>query len=91
MTATPLSTFATILFPPTLLTPGREVEVRVMRPAERMGASVGASLAAIGALAGQGKHRVASRKGDPSEPGRKPSVWLLKPTQLVEGDEHAYL
>ncbi len=32
MTATPLSTFATILFPPTLLPPGREVEVRVMRP-----------------------------------------------------------
>ncbi|MEN9786181.1 MAG: hypothetical protein RLZZ299_1445 [Pseudomonadota bacterium] len=53
--------------------------------------SVGASLAVIGALAAQGKDRVASRKGDPSEPGRKPSVWLLKPNQLIEGDEHADL
>jgi hypothetical protein len=26
------ATFASILFPPTLLTPGREIEVRVMRP-----------------------------------------------------------
>lgn len=39
MTTLTRSTFAQILFPPTMLTPGREIEVRVMRPERPMEAA----------------------------------------------------
>lgn len=49
--------------------------------------TVGASLLAIGALAGTGKDRVASRKGDPSTKRKEP-VWLIKPDRLIEENDN---
>ncbi len=39
MTTLTRSTFTQILYPPTILTPGREIEVRVMRPERPMTAA----------------------------------------------------
>ena len=49
--------------------------------------TVGASLVAIGALAGTGKDRIASRKGDPATKRKEP-VWLIKPERLIEENDN---
>ncbi|MDP2306774.1 MAG: DNA-primase RepB domain-containing protein [Pseudomonadota bacterium] len=49
--------------------------------------TVGASLLAIGALAGTGKDRIASRKGDPSTKRKEP-VWLIEPERLIEENDN---